>query len=72
MKFCPKCHKKMQLGEGNVSVKVGDSEMKTTAPIYSRIPCDQHTANFQFRVEPIVVNANIEQEEQTEKRELNA
>jgi len=72
MNFCPKCHKKMKLGEGNVFVKVGDAELKTVAAIYSCEQCCQHTTNFQFRVEPIQIVAHVEQEDQSEKRVLNA
>jgi len=43
----------MQVGEGNVYFKLGDTEIKTVSVIYSCLACDKHTASFQFRVEPI-------------------
>ena len=57
MNFCPKCHKKMKIGEGNVFVKIGDTEVKTISVIYSCETCGKHTANFGFRVEPLHVVA---------------
>ena len=68
MKHCPKCHKKMQLGEGNIFVKVGDTEMKTVSAIYTCPTCQQHSADFQFRVQPI----NLIEADTSEKRGFNA
>lgn len=68
MNFCPKCHKKMRVGEGNVFFKIGDTEIKTVSVIYSCEGCGKHSANFQFRVEPIQA---IETQE-AEKDKFNA
>ena len=54
MNICPKCHKRMQVGEGNVFFKIGETEVKTISVIYSCTACDKHSANLQFRVEPIL------------------